>query len=134
MSLRVVVSDPDSGDSVQVEADENRFLGLSIGDDVDGDAVGLDGATLEITGGSDDTGRPMRGDVEGSGVEEVLVTGGTGFNPTRDGERRRVTVRGGQVSDDAVQVNTVVAEGDVDLSALGGEDGEGEDDGTEEEE
>lgn len=127
MSLRVVVSDPDSGESVQVEADENRFLGLSIGDEVDGGAVGLDGATLEITGGSDDTGRPMRGDVEGSGIEEVLVTGGTGFNPDRDGERRRVTVRGSQVADEAVQVNTVVVDGDADLSSIAGDDGGGED-------
>ncbi len=127
MSIRVVVSDPNSGGSAQVEADENRFLGLSIGDEVDGGAVGLDGATLEITGGSDDTGRPMRGDVDGSGIEGVLVAGGTGFNPTKDGERRRVSVRGKQVADEVVQVNTKVVDGDVDLSVLG-------DDGSEDEE
>ncbi len=130
MSLRVVVSDPDSGDSVQVEADEQRFQGLEIGDEVDGSAVGLDGFTLEITGGSDDTGRPMRGDVEGSGIEEVLVTGGTGFNPSQKGERRRVSVRGSTVSDEAVQVNTKVVEhGGGSLDDLVGGDGEDGDEG-----
>jgi len=110
MSVRVVVSEPETGDSYQVEADVNSFVGHSIGDEVNGSAVGLDGYTLEITGGSDNTGRPMRGDVEGQGIEEILVTGGTGFNPTKDGQRRRVSVRGSEVSDSTVQVNTAVTE------------------------
>jgi len=108
----------------------NSFVGYSVGEEVDGSAVGLDGYTLEITGGSDDTGRPMRGDVEGQGIEEVLVKGGTGFNPTRDGERRRVSVRGGEVGDATVQVNTVAVEkGDEEMSsALSGDEEEAEDD------
>ncbi|MFP4632710.1 MAG: 30S ribosomal protein S6e [Halobacteriales archaeon] len=134
MSLRVVVSDPETGTSYQVEADENRFNGRSIGDEVDGAAVGLDGATLEITGGSDDTGRPMRGDVEGPGINEVLVSGGTGFNPTRDGERRRVSVRGAEVGEATVQVNAVVIDsGGVDVEdELAGD--EGDEDEAEDEE
>jgi len=126
MSVRVVVSNPETGDSYQVEADVNEFTAREIGDEVDGSAVGLDGYTLEITGGSDDTGRPMRGDVEGQGIAEIMVTGGTGFNPTRDGERRRVTVRGGEVGEATVQLNTRVAEaGDEDIDALlGGDEGD----------
>lgn len=128
MSVRVVVSHPETGNSYQVEADVNVFTGKAIGDEVDGGAVGLDGYTLEITGGSDDTGRPMRGDVEGQGISEILVSGGTGYNPTRDGERRRVSVRGGEVGDATVQLNTrVVEEGDADIEdALGGGGDEGE--------
>ncbi len=128
MSVRVVVSNPETGDSYQVEADVNAFTGNEIGDEVDGSAVGLDGYTLEITGGSDDTGRPMRGDVEGQGIAEVMVSGGTGFNPTRDGERRRVTVRGGEVGEATVQLNTrVVEEGDEDIDSLLGANEEDED-------
>lgn len=123
MSVRVVVSDPDTGESYQVEADVNAYTGSAIGDEVDGGPVGLDGYKLEITGGSDDTGRPMRGDVEGQGIAEVLLTGGTGYNPTRDGERRRVSVRGGEVGDATVQLNTrVVESGDEDIETLLGED------------
>jgi len=129
MSVRVVVSDPETGTSYQVESDVNAFTGKAIGEEVDGGVVGLDGYTLEITGGSDDTGRPMRGDVEGQGISEILVSGGTGYNPTRDGERRRVSVRGGEVGDATVQLNTrVVEEGGTDIDdVLGGEEGEGED-------
>ena len=126
MSVRVVVSNPDTGNSYQVEADVNAFVGKEIGEEVDGTPVGLDGYTLEITGGSDDTGRPMRGDVEGQGISEILVSGGTGYNPDREGERRRVSVRGGEVGDATVQLNTrVVEEGEGSMDELlGGEDDE----------
>ena len=128
MSVRVVVSNPDTGNSYQVEADVNDFGGTAIGDEVEGGVVGLDGYKLKVTGGSDDTGRPMRGDVEGQAIDEILIDGGTGFNPTRDGERRRVSVRGGEVGDATVQLNTkVVEQGDSDLQDLLGED-EGEND------
>jgi small subunit ribosomal protein S6e len=127
MSVRVVVSNPETGDSYQVEAQVNDFAGTAIGDEVDGGVLGLDGYTLELTGGSDDTGRPMRGDVEGQAIEEILVDGGTGFNPTRDGERRRVSVRGGEVGDATVQLNTKVTEsGDTDIAEALGEGDEDE--------
>ncbi|MCX2817780.1 MAG: small subunit ribosomal protein S6e [Methanobacteriota archaeon] len=124
MSVRVVVSNPETGASYQVEAQADDFAGTAIGDEVDGGYVGLDGCTLEITGGSDDTGRPMRGDVEGQSIDEILIDGGTGFNPTRDGERRRVSVRGGEVGDATVQLNTkVVEQGGTDIEdALGEEE------------
>jgi len=109
----VVVADPEQGLSHQFEVDgqdANRFLGREIGDEVDGDAVGLTGYTLEITGGSDAAGRPMRPDVRGSGLSDVLLTGGPGFNPSRDGERKRVSVRGREVSEATAQLNVTVAE------------------------
>ncbi|MDZ7687949.1 MAG: 30S ribosomal protein S6e [Halobacteriales archaeon] len=128
MPVRVVVSNPDTGSSYQVETDVDAYVGSAIGDEVDGGPVGLDGYTLEITGGSDDTGRPMRGDVEGQGIAEILVSGGTGYNPTRDGERRRVSVRGGAVGDATVQLNTrVVEEGSGDIDELLSEGDEDED-------
>jgi small subunit ribosomal protein S6e len=129
MPVRVVVSNPETGTSYQVESDVNAFTGKAIGDEVDGGVVGLDGYTLEITGGSDDTGRPMRGDVEGQGIAEILVSGGTGYNPTREGERNRVSVRGGAVGDATVQLNTTVTEeGSEDIESVLGEQEEGEQD------
>ena len=120
----VAVADPDDGTTYQVDVDgqdANRFIGREIGEEVDGGALGLSGATLEITGGSDDTGRPMREDVRGTQLAEVLLDGGTGFEPTREGERRRVTVRGREVSDETRQINVRVASaGDADpADALG---------------
>ena len=60
-------------------ANYNHFLGKKIGDSVDGMFVGdgdivLNGYKLEITGGSDITGRPMRPDLDGSGVKSVLIS------------------------------------------------------------
>ncbi len=127
-SFTVVVGDPDSGSSYQLEAEEqdaNRFIGKSIGEEVDGGAVGLDGYTLEITGGSDEAGRPLNPEVAGSNLQEVLMKERqTGYKPARDGERRRITVRGREVSDVVAQINaTVVESGSTDIDTLLG-DGE----------
>jgi small subunit ribosomal protein S6e len=133
-TFQVSVADPESGHTYQREVDgqdANRFLGLEIGDEVDGEAVGLDGYTVEITGGSDAAGRPMRGDVAGSDLTDVLLTGGTGFNPEEDGERKRVTVRGKEVSEETAQLNVSIAErGEQSVETLYGEgesEGEAED-------
>jgi small subunit ribosomal protein S6e len=109
----VVVADPDEGAAHQRAVDgqdANRFIGRSIGDEVDGSAVGLDGYTVEITGGSDTAGRPMREDVAGPALTSILVDGGTGFEPTREGERKRITVRGREVGDETRQINATIAE------------------------
>jgi small subunit ribosomal protein S6e len=130
--FQVSVADPDDGTTHKFEVegqDANRFIGRAIGETVDGASVGLDGYELEITGGSDTAGRPMRADVAGPNLKAVLLTGGTGFNPTRDGERKRVTVRGGEVSEDTRQINVkIVARGDQSVEELlGGDEGDEDD-------
>ena len=118
--FEVVVGD-DTGDTRQFDVDgqdANRFLGRDIGEEVDGSAVGLDGYTLELTGGSDDAGRPMREDVAGDELKELLLEGGVGYEPARDGERKRVTVRGREISESTAQVNARVAEGGTLAEAL----------------
>jgi small subunit ribosomal protein S6e len=118
----VAVSDPESGQTYQLDAsgqDANRFMGKELGEEVAGSAVGLDGYTLELTGGSDDAGRPMRGDVRGSSLKELLLEGGTGYHPDRDGERKRVTVRGREIGDATRQINArIAARGDEDVEDL----------------
>ena len=122
VEFTVAVADPDDGVTRQVEIteqDATRFIGKSLGETVDGSAVGLSGYTLELTGGSDDAGRPMRADVSGSSLRSVLLTGGTGYNPSREGERRRVTVRGGEVSDATRQINAkITSRGDEPVGEL----------------
>lgn len=113
-TYQVVVGDPETGDSHRITVEDqaaNRFAGREIGDEVDGAAVGLDGYTLEITGGSDAAGRPMREDVAGPGLQDVLLEGRTaGYRPSRDGERKRVSVRGREISEAVMQLNTAVVE------------------------
>jgi small subunit ribosomal protein S6e len=123
--FQVAVADPETGDTYQRTIDgqdANRFTGREIGDEVDGGAVGLDGFTVEITGGSDETGRPMRADVPGTNLTELLMTGGVGYDPQRAGERRRVTVRGCEVNDETAQINVHVVDGDDVAAAFGGGD------------
>ncbi len=126
VEFTVAVSDPESGHTYQVTVDgqdANRFSGRELGDEVDGGAVGLDGYTLELTGGSDDAGRPMRADVRGSELTSLLTDGGVGFEPGRDGERKRITVRGREVGDATSQINAkIVARGDDDVDELLGEE------------
>lgn len=109
--VKVVVSDPESGKAYQVEADETRsrrLVGLRIRDKFDGEVVGLSGYELQITGGTDKEGFPMRFDVAGPRRARVLIARGPGFKPKRGGERRRRLIRGGSVSPDIAQLNAKV--------------------------
>lgn len=124
--FQVDVADPSDGATYQFEVDgqaANRFIGREIGEEVDAGPLGLDGYTVEVTGGSDNAGRPMRGDVAGPALKTVLLSGGVGFEPTVDGERKRVTVRGREVGNETRQINAQVTErGSQDISELFGED------------
>ena len=127
--FQVVVGDPDEGTTHSFDVDgqdANRFIGRSIGETVEGGAVGLSGYELEVTGGSDTAGRPMREDVSGTGTAAVLLEGGVGFEPTVDGERKRVTVRGAEISDETRQINAkIVTRGDESVEdLLGGNEDE----------
>ena len=106
----------------------NHFIGKKIGDSVDGGFVGegdknLIGYKLQITGGSDVTGRPMRPDLEGGAIKSVLVTAGTGYKGKKyvkkngklyiykkDGLRRRRRIRGNVISQETRQINLKVVE------------------------
>ncbi|MEZ5333972.1 MAG: 30S ribosomal protein S6e [Methanolobus sp.] len=124
--FKVVVADPKTK-SYQFDvtgAEANKFIGKSIGETVDGAAVGLAGYTLKITGGSDKSGMVMRPDLPGPRRQRVLVANGTGYSPVAKGVRRRKMMRGREVAPDIVQINTVVAEYGSDAIAkiLGGDE------------
>lgn len=106
MAFKLVVSEGQKSHQVEVEA--KGLIGLKIGDEIDASSVGLKGYKLKITGGSDKNGFPMKRDVEGPRRIRTLVSGGLGFKPQRDGQRRRKTIRGNTISDDIVQINAIV--------------------------
>jgi len=64
--------------------------------------------TLKITGGSDDSGFPMRPDLPGGAKRRLLLSGPPGYHPPEKGMRKRVTVRGNTITEDIVQINTVI--------------------------
>jgi len=72
--------------------------------------VDLPAHKLQITGGSDKDGVPIRPNVHGGVRRKVVLSGGVGFNPQDKGERRRKTVRGNVITDEIVQINTKIIE------------------------
>ena len=111
--LKIIVSDPETGTSKVVEPEETRaapLIGRRIGEVIDGSVVDLQGHKVQIMGGSDKDGFPMRRDVHGGVRRRVILSGGVGFNPQKEGERRRKTVRGNVITDEVVQLNMKIVE------------------------
>lgn len=123
MEFRVVISDPKTGKAYQktvTGANANRLLGKQIGDVVNGTVFDLPpDYELEITGGSDKDGFPMRRDIPGAGRKKILLSGGVGFKPKERGLRKRKIVRGRVISKDIVQINVkIVKHGKVPLEEI----------------
>jgi small subunit ribosomal protein S6e len=111
VEFKVVVSDPKNGRAYNLTVSggaAGAFVGKKIGKEVEGATIGLPGYKLRITGGSDRDGTTARPDLPGVGRKRLLLSSGTGFHPTHDGERRRKFVRGNEVTVEFVQINTVV--------------------------
>ena len=116
--FKLIVSHPD-GKSQVVEVEGQRaqpLIGKMIGENIDGSITGLSGIELQITGGSDKDGFPMRRSVHGGVRVDSLLSGGTGFHPKQDGQHERKMVRGNVITEDIVQVNIKVAKSKDDTS------------------
>jgi small subunit ribosomal protein S6e len=123
-NFKVVVSDPKSKKAFQKEIEQKAsgFMGKSIGDKVKGDSIGLPGYELQMTGGSDAQGFPMRRDFEGIARKRLLLSIGPGFHPEMRGQRKRKSVRGNTVSAAISQINVkVVTYGSKPMEQLLGE-------------
>ncbi|MEM3536296.1 MAG: 30S ribosomal protein S6e [Candidatus Bathyarchaeia archaeon] len=111
--FKVIISDPETGTSKTVELEEARaapLIGRKIGEVLDGSIFDLAGHKVQITGGSDKDGFPMRPNVHGGVRRQVVLSGGVGFNPKAEGERERKTVRGNVITDEIVQINAKIVE------------------------
>lgn len=109
VEFKVVISEKEKSFARTVaDAQVSALLGRRIGETVGGDALGLPGYTLKITGGTDKSGFPMRPDLPGARQSRVLVGEGLGFHAPRRGMRKRRTFRGNTISEDTVQVNVAV--------------------------
>jgi small subunit ribosomal protein S6e len=101
--MKVVISM--KGKSFQKEVDDNIFYGKKIGDKIEGSVVGLDKFEIQITGGSDKQGFPMRKGVHGTIRKKLLLSGGVGYKPKRKGVKRRKSIRGETISEEIAQLN-----------------------------
>jgi small subunit ribosomal protein S6e len=114
--FKFVISDGKKSYQIEKEQKDSPVFGKHIGDAISGDFLGLDGYELQITGGSDKDGFPMRKDIEGQLRKRFLVRKGIGFNTDVDGLRKRRMLRGNSIGDDISQINCkVVKQGSVNI-------------------
>lgn len=86
------------------ETDAVPLLGLEIGQTADAAIIGLEGK-LQITGGSDKSGVPMRSDIHSSARKYVLLSKGVGLQAAKSGQRVRKLMRGNTISEEIYQIN-----------------------------
>jgi len=105
--FKLTINDTKTGKSYSKTVDTVAFKNKKIGDAVEGEGLGLKGYELEITGGSDSSGFPLRKDLEGITKKKALLIKGPGKR-TRIGIRTRKTVRGNAITLSTTQVNLKV--------------------------
>lgn len=89
------------------------LLGLKIGDIIDSNVVGINGGKMQITGGSDKSGTPMRPDLHGGVKKYILLARGIGMRNRNPGIRIRKLIRGSMVTEEIYQLNCKLLEGSL---------------------
>ena len=111
VDFKVVVNDTKKGKSHQVQVSghhANSLIGKKISDEVDGIFVSLPGYKLQITGGTNKDGFPMRKDLPGMSRRRLLLSKSIGFLAKEDGLRMKKSIRGNTINPDIVQINMKV--------------------------
>ena len=106
--FQIIISDTETGHSKSLELEGNRavpLIGRKLGEIIDGSVVDMSGKELQLTGGSDKDGFPMRPNVHGGVRVRAIISGGTGFQSHKKGKRKRKSLRGNIITEDIVQVN-----------------------------
>ncbi len=109
--MKIVVSEPTTRKAYQIEIDAAKsaaLIGKKISEEFGGDLIGLNGYTLKITGGSDNSGFPMRPELPGSSRRNSLLKNTPGFHPKWKGQQKRRLVCSNTISQSISQVNVKV--------------------------
>ncbi|MEE9565118.1 MAG: 30S ribosomal protein S6e [Candidatus Hydrothermarchaeaceae archaeon] len=107
---KIILSNPKTGKSysIELETEKTKIDGTRIGNTIDASSIGLPGYEIQITGGSDKDGFPMRLDVPGRGRKRVLLSDGPCYKPKSKGTKKRKTVRANIITKDIVQINAKI--------------------------
>ena len=111
--FKLVISDPETGKSRSLEVEGSSaqsLLGKKVGDTIDGSLAKMTSAKLQLTGGSDKDGTPIKPTVHGGVRTSLMLSGGVGFSPSKRGERKRKLVHGNVITDDVYQINLKIVE------------------------
>ena len=105
------------------EIEGSSLLNKKIKDKIEGSNIGFPGYELEITGGSDNAGFPMRYDLEGSARKGIILTKGPCVRINEEGMRKKKTVVGNTIWQSTAQVNLkVIKEGKDSLAKILGKE------------
>jgi len=122
-SFKINIADPKVGKSFKTEVKDNNaapFMGLNVGEKIEGGKIGIDGYEFQITGGTDFSGFPMRKGILGI-RKKISIYAGLGFKGGLKGMRKRKTVCGHKINETISAINLkVVKEGTKKLSELFG--------------
>ncbi len=98
------------------------LIGLNIGEKIEGNKLGLEGYELQLTGGMDYCGFPMRSGILGQ-RKKISIYKSTGFRGALKGIKRRKTVCGHKVNEKISAINLkVLKEGAKKLSEMFGKE------------
>lgn len=126
VEFKLTINDPKTGKSYKklaTDSESDNFIGKKLRDTISGNFFGLSGYELEITGGSDKQGFPLRKDLEGTARKKPLVVSGTGAKRKDRGIKQRKTVRGNLLDSDVSQINLkVLKEGSKKLEEIFGKE------------
>jgi len=96
------------------------LIGLNIGEKIEGSKLGLEGYELQLTGGMDYCGFPMRSGILGQ-RKKISIYKSTGFRGALKGIKRRKTVCGHKVNEKISAINLkVLKEGTKKLADMFG--------------
>ncbi|MCH8519469.1 MAG: 30S ribosomal protein S6e [Nanoarchaeota archaeon] len=124
MAMKLVIGTK-SGKCYQKELstqEAEALYGKALGETINGELIGISGVELELRGGSDIDGFPMRKDVHGQNRKKVLLTKGVGFSGKLRGKRFgglrvKKMVCGNTVHNKIHQVNVKVVKGEQAIEA-----------------
>lgn len=104
----------DKGKAYKKTIADDALLGKKIGEKITGNLIGLPNYELEITGGSDTAGFPMRPEIEGVLKKRLVLKKGPGFKAKKKASShtqkhyylsKRKTIRGNTISPSTSQIN-----------------------------
>lgn len=108
VEFKANIADPKTGRTYQITISghsANSLLGKRIGDEFDGIFVNLPGYKVQIRGGSDKQGFPMRKDLPIARRKKILISKSTGFYTKKKGLRKRRNVWGNTITENISQIN-----------------------------
>ncbi len=133
--FKINIADPKDGKCYKTEVKDAHaapFMGLNIGEKIEGSKIGIDGYEFQVTGGTDYCGFPMRKGILGV-RKKMVIYPGVGFRGGLKGMKKRKTICGHKINESITAINIkVTKEGAKKLSEMFGKKEEGKEEAKEE--